>query len=236
MLQSPRDGDASKCWTQLWNVLEQLLPRTLHPFFFLHMSTRHFSARIQAFQTMYKQKGFSGTAASACAVASLHGEVFTDAGKLKEALLGSARDRHKHTSQSDSPSQIDHILHGPYRPQCHVVLYAAPMDAGFLDMDTAITKAIRDGAECSYALRPVLLDNCAVPPSPCFHVGTGAPPVLAGYGVELSIKDTEYNQVRASFSIIGSAGLLAIQRVMQSGLRLLLPYKYTMASQYPASL
>ena len=128
-------------------------------------------------------------------MASLHGETFTDADRLREALSGFARNQHKHTAKLSPASPIDHVMHGPHRPECHVVLYCAPMTSGFAAMDTAITDAIDAGAKCSYSLRPVLLDRCAVAPPGCLHLGRASAPSLAGYGVELFVKDTEYNQV-----------------------------------------
>lgn len=195
MQQINDDIDPNECWTQIRHVAQKLLPPALHPTFLLHMSTRHFSARVEAFQNMYMQQESPSTNFSSCAVASLHGETFSNAGRLKEALLRFARNQHKHASKLTPPSPIDHVMHGPHRPECHVVLYAAPMTSGFGAMDTAITGAIDAGAKCSYALRPVLLDRCAVAPPGCLRLGRASSPSLAGYGVELFIKDTEYNQV-----------------------------------------
>lgn len=185
--------DPAECWSQAWNVMRDLLPPELLSIFYLHMSTRHFSARVEAFRNMYMQDK-TPNSNETCAVANLHGEIFVDPHELRDAILACAERGRRSRASSDTPSPLEHIFHRPYQPDCHVVLYAAPLTSSFAAMDAAITDAMQAGAKVSSSLRPVLLDGCAGAGSRCLHVGIDSPPVLAGYGVELFIKDTEYSQ------------------------------------------
>eukprot|EP00892_Ulva_mutabilis_P002282 jgi/Ulvmu1/12054/UM083_0067.1 len=193
--QIPKDSDQAECWPNVWEIVKQLLPPALQPIFYLQMSTRHFSARIEAFRNMYLQHEPPDNNSSTCAVAHLHGQRFDDPLSLSKALVDCTGHAGKHAARSSPPLSIDHILYRPYRPECHVVLYAAPMTASFAAMEQAITEATQAGAVLSYALRPVLLDGCADLGTKCLVLGKDLSPVLAGFGVELFIKDTEYSQV-----------------------------------------
>jgi hypothetical protein len=96
---------------------------------------------------------------------------------------------------------IDHIWHGDAASaQFFVILYGAPGTDCFNAMHTAIVQALVDApSSIVYVVRPVLLDGCLEGEQSlsavCLFLGQENKPHLAGYGVELTVKDTEYNQV-----------------------------------------
>ncbi len=62
------------------------------------------------------------------------------------------------------------------------------------------------GLRPAYAWRPILPSGCTLPPAQrCLLEGTGGPVVLPGYGVEMAIKNMEYN-ARDDSKVISSGG------------------------------
>lgn len=196
------DSDAGLCWAGLLDTLCTLLPSSVHKLLTQHLATRHYSPRLEAFSKLYLQEHIPEQAAHACAVTVIDGTYVSSTNELQASLSTQSQSEHRGATTERLP--IDHVLHTAESESAPtVILYGAPGTSSFHSAHSAIQQQSLDasGPDFHYIIRPVASGEClsrqddAV--STWLSVGTGAPLQLAGYGVELFAKDTEYNQVRS---------------------------------------
>lgn len=87
--------------------------------------------------------------------------------------------------------EFDHVHPGSTAGSPTAVLYGALGTVCFKEFHTALSEAAKQG-KIKYVVRSVLLSGCEPPNSSCGAIGTGESVNLAGYGVELALKNMEY--------------------------------------------
>lgn len=90
--------------------------------------------------------------------------------------------------------EFDHIYPEPNRRSPRAILYGSLGTNCFADFHLALVEASRKG-EVQYVVRPVLPSGCESEAEYCSTVGTGSLLNLAGYGVELALKNMEYKAI-----------------------------------------
>lgn len=194
------DTDAGLCWEELLDRLYKLLPSSLHKLLAQHLATRHYSPRLEAFRNLFLQESLPEQAANSCAVTVVDGVYVSSAHELQTQLSNPSLSQHRPASTELIP--IDHVLRTADSASAPtVILYGAPGTDDFHSAHAAIQQAIdASGQDIQYVVRPFASGGCLGRQDrdigTWLSVGTAAPLHLAGYGAELFIKDTEYNQVR----------------------------------------
>ena len=206
---------AEACWNFTMRTITPTVPPPLRQLLHSQLTTRHQSARLQAFQQMADQSLSADQQAALCCAVFVNGKL-TDANDVAAELRGTA-----HNSATSTPEQApfkrhatDHVLiPATAEPATHtVVLYGAPGTLCFESAHATLAAAVtaHEGGGAEYIVRLALLHGCADPGGQevsklsCLALGTSAPPALAGYGVELVVKDMEYSQARARLSLATS--------------------------------
>ncbi|KAH6755044.1 EMS-MUTAGENIZED BRI1 SUPPRESSOR 1 [Perilla frutescens var. hirtella] len=87
--------------------------------------------------------------------------------------------------------EFDHVHPGSTAGSPTAILYGALGTVCFKEFHTTLSEAAKKG-KIKYVVRSVLLSGCEPPTSSCGAIGTGESVNLAGYGVELALKNMEY--------------------------------------------
>ena len=194
------DTNPELCWEGLLAQFSTLLPPSLSKLLAQHLATRHYSPRLEAFKNLLLQESLPEEAVHACAVTVVDGVFVSSAGDLQTELSNPSHINHKPPSTVQTP--VDHVLHTAESESAPtVVLYGAPGTNSFHSARSAIQQALNaSGQDFQYIIRPVATGECLSGQDGGIRTwlaaGTADPLQLAGYGVELFIKDTEYSQVR----------------------------------------
>lgn len=191
------DQKVEQCWEYVHDKLQSVLSTSFHKLFTQHLATRHYSARLEAFRKLFSEESIPENLASACAVTLVDGTYIDSSNELKSTLSTALGGECSGKVVEHLP--IDHVVHAAEgTPAPTVVLYGTPGTTSFGSMHLAIQELIGQ-ADFDYIIRPVASRQCVESQdaaiSEWLAVGTTGPVHLAGYGIELVVKDTEYNQV-----------------------------------------
>lgn len=198
-------SDPSLCWQRISAAAsEHLTPRMTQV---LHMSLalRTYSPSLESFRQLAMDGNVGATAGvnEGCCWAAIDGKAVHNAEDIAEAVRGAlvARGRgslppHSQLFPFDHVHQSTAWHHAGFNHSdpsiVAAVLYAPighPCSASF---DAALRLVADTNAQVAYAWRPQLPESCAAA-APCGSLGADAPLDLAGFGVELAIKNMEYN-------------------------------------------
>jgi hypothetical protein len=204
------DEDASSCFQAFLDGIQSGLPKSMHKLLHLHLASRHYSARSEAFHQLYRSHANQHGVEDGCALALVDGKPIVANGQLREAIAAAQSTKAQRKRQRGGPEDvipIDHVIHlADHSSPPVVMLYGAPGTRQFHDANKVIREILIEGnLEFTFVMRPVITDKCISEEHSnqlgaslsCLPIGLDRPVYLAGYGVELHIKDTEYNQVRA---------------------------------------
>lgn len=191
-------GNASEaqCWASLTEQASVKLSPSMAQILKVSLALRQYSPRLEAFhQLAASTKGPSG----ACCWATVGDKVVNnpnDIASVVQMALKSKKEYqgallpfdHVHQSAAwgnllpniSDPTLIPAVLYGPIGSRCSVA------------MDASLRAAADKEPRVAYAWRP-LLQQCAEQSTACAALGVGGPLTLHGYGVELAIKNMEYN-------------------------------------------
>ena len=180
--------EAGECaWDRALALATSGLTEAARRLFAAALETRMYSAAVERNRMAAYDVGMP----DACCWANVEGHRITDPGKVAGQLeaVGKDEDRlylsedfdHEHTKVPGTLGVPTAILYGPVGGKCtrafHEVLAAAS-----------------EKHKVHYVYRPAFGEQCAseVAAGSCIYEGTGGPARLAGYGVEVVIKSTEY--------------------------------------------
>lgn len=191
-LDAPIDGDASDdatCEARVDEAGRRALgddgrARALG----LARGARAYSPRLASFRTM---AAALSDASGGCCRVELGGAVYDDAGALEGAVRAGA------ASASGSATERDATYGGALNATLPTAFaYAAPGTACFNSMHRVLVDASESGL-VNYVLRPVLFETACARRDSCaaFGASDDANLRLAGFGVELAVKNMEYKAI-----------------------------------------
>jgi UDP-glucose:glycoprotein glucosyltransferase len=198
---APSKQDASDCSTAITKQASDLLTPAMSEIFKLSLTARQYSPRLETFRQMATAAAGAENevAATSCCWATIGTEIVTSSSTIDSAI----EEGLKLATHVGTLMPFDHIDHrhsssGNISDSTllPVVLYAPIGSTCTAEMDAAITKAAEKESRILYAWRPVLSDACLKNDKgtrACSTLGTKGNLTLHGYGVELAIKNMEYN-------------------------------------------
>ncbi|KAK9830935.1 hypothetical protein WJX81_007880 [Elliptochloris bilobata] len=190
---APVEGQG--CWERILRTAGQLLTPATQQMLPVALGARQYSARVEAFRSLAEEAGLP--LKGACCFVDMAGQRAASTEELA-ALLAQPAALEALANATPALHRFDHVVGGAGgagggagAPQRTAVLYGTPAAACFADMLAALDAAAQGGAaRLAYAVRPLALEGCEV--GLCGGYGQGGPLQLAGYGVELALKNMEY--------------------------------------------
>ncbi|KAL6776424.1 hypothetical protein ACKKBG_A21060 [Auxenochlorella protothecoides x Auxenochlorella symbiontica] len=155
----------------------------------VEVAARLHSPRAELFHAAAARELGDASPSMPCCWASVGGAPFLSLSALRAALAAPATGR-----ASEGPRAFDHVHPGPPEgaPEVPFVALYAPLGNACGAAFHAELRALASAGKITYAWRPLATVACAGDDSsPCLHAGSSL--VLPGYGVELAIKNMEYN-------------------------------------------
>ncbi|DBA75355.1 TPA: hypothetical protein ACH3X1_010624 [Trebouxia sp. C0004] len=193
--QEPNNEVDGSCWGAVYASASQHLSNGTCMSLQQALAARQYTAKVEMLRNLAEIPQGS------CCQVELAGQVFTEAGQLEAALQ-------KELQPCSEPQlyAFDHIYSSDPQTSYSIwhannataaVLYGTPGTACFQHLHKLLKDAVtrqytQGGVPLTYAVRPMLLEGCPQL-GPCSLLGTGEVPHLAGYGVEMAIKNMEYS-------------------------------------------
>ncbi|GAB4815180.1 hypothetical protein N2152v2_002226 [Parachlorella kessleri] len=204
--------DPNTCWDVLTCSVDSLLSPWMAKVFRVSMAVRQYSPKLELYRQLAAQAiAASNTGDAACCWALVNGRRVTDAAGAKAALAAAGGVR---AEGSAEVYPFDHLYQPEKEPGASsqalnvsdpavltAVLYA-PLGSGCgSELHGALAAAAKERAGAgtglaplAYAWRPLLSPGCSPSAAKCSRLGAqGGRLVVPGYGVELAIKNMEYN-------------------------------------------
>jgi len=193
------DKETAQCSSAITEQASYLLTSAMEEVFRLSLTARQYSPRLETFRQMATASAAVPT--DACCWATVGNEMVTDSSKIAAAVqeglksathastmmpfdhiyISSRSGGGKAVNISD-PSLLPVVLYGPVGSPCAT------------KMDAILGAAAEKESRIVYAWRPVLSETCSsTEVDACGALGTKGTLTLHGYGVELAIKNMEYN-------------------------------------------
>ena len=193
----PPGSDAQQCWDALQDAAAQHLSPAMRKVFAVSLAVRQYSAHMQ----MLRQLAAESQPAGACCWAVIGGQVVTDAAAVPGVTAAAAPlAPGKGDADGARVYAFDHLYQGSGQPEVNVsdpsivpaVLYAPLGSVCGQQFHAQLARAAGGLPQLAYAWRPVPAEGCPGA-GDCAALGTGGRLVLPGYGVEMAIKNMEYN-------------------------------------------
>lgn len=180
-----RLSQGETCWSRLQNVMKSMVSDQMYQMSLLALGSRQYSPRLETFRQL------SGHGRDACCWAVVNDNVVvTDPKDIEESVVTS-----KNHEIIQGILDIDHV----YTPGRNVgnstVALYGPIDTECSQrMHDAIVAVIEKHENITYIWRPIpLKTNVCGDLSSCSSLGAIGNLTIPGYGVELAIKNMEYN-------------------------------------------
>lgn len=187
------DQDPSFCWQHVVNSTQQLCTPNVAKIVPAVLATRQYAAKLQLYRSLAEDLYPKATWEGSCCLVDLGGHVFTTPQELEQALV--AREKliaqdvagvvfdfdHVYTNSKGLTKAVSAILYGPIGASCF---------SAFHTLLAGVQQNIQ-GAPFLYVYRPFMSPACEV--TGCLGLGAGEQLVLPGYGVEATLKNTEYS-------------------------------------------
>ncbi|KAL0021594.1 hypothetical protein WJX79_001497 [Trebouxia sp. C0005] len=193
--QEPNNEVEDSCWGVVDASASQHLSNGSCMSLQQALAARQYTAKVEMLRNLAEIPQGS------CCQVKFAAQTFTEAGQLHAALQ-------KRLQPSSEPQlyAFDHIYSSDPQTSFKIwhadnasaaVLYGTPGTTCFQDLHKLLKDAVtrqytEGGVPLTYAVRPMLLEGCPQL-GPCSLLGTGEVLHLAGYGVEMAIKNMEYS-------------------------------------------
>ena len=178
-----RESRGDTCWSRLKYAMESMASDQMYQMSLVALASRQYSPRLETFRQLSEEKQ------DACCWAVVNDkQIITDPNIIDETI-------HK-SMISETEAQIldiDHVYPGN-KGNISIALYG-PIDSACSErMHDAIVASIGKHRGVTYMWRPIpFRKDVCVDGSSCSTLGTGDGLTIPGYGVELAIKNMEYN-------------------------------------------
>ena len=179
-----RESRGETCWSRLQNVMGSMASDQMYQMSMVALASRQYSPKLETFRQL------SGDKQDACCWAVVNDKtIVTDPHAVGDVI--------EKSFMSDAKSQIldiDHVYPGSRGNTVVVALYG-PIDSKCSeDMHDAIVASAEKRKNVTYIWRPIpYRKEVCLDTSSCSSLGAGDSLTIPGYGVELAIKNMEYN-------------------------------------------
>ncbi|KAL4530836.1 hypothetical protein Ndes2526B_g09184 [Nannochloris sp. 'desiccata'] len=198
--KAPTEQGAAECSTAITEQASCLLTPAMGEIFRVSLTARQYSPRLETFRQIATANGGAAVPSDACCWATVGNQMVTDSSKIDASVQEGLRTAthastlmpfdHMYSSRSgggkavniSDPNLLPVVLYGPVGSTCAT------------EMDAILSAAAEKDSRVVYAWRPVLSEACSTTEiDACGALGTKGTLNLHGYGVELAIKNMEYN-------------------------------------------